>query len=126
MRNTISKCGVTYQVVYRIIERGNSYAYQIQKMRQDEVLLRTNSYDRIDNNSGPELGIGDGSLFISGNSAPICLVKEKRKPRPQYKAPLPKTRRSGKEKENKNVIPPIHGFGCTNLRYSNDSVLINK
>lgn len=96
----------------KMMERGNMYAYQIQKMRQDDNLFRTHSHDKLDQESINDTSPGEGSLFISGSSAPICLVKEKRKPPKAYKAPLPKTRRSGlKGKEGKFGIPPIHGFG---------------
>lgn len=58
-----------------------------------------------------------GSLFISGSSAPICVFKEKRPAPKGYKAPLPKTKRSGATgKSNKNNVIPLQGFGCTNIR----------
>lgn len=109
----------------RIIEQSSAYSYQIQRLRQEDILFRTQSHEKLDNEPAPELGIGAGNLFISGSSAPICAKKEKRVAPKPFKAPLPKTRRNNQKKE-KDSIPPLHGFGCTNMRYITESVLKHK
>lgn len=55
----------------RIIDKGNQFAYQMQRMRQDDQMFRTQSKDSFEGTPGPELGLMGGSLFISGSSAPV-------------------------------------------------------
>ena len=56
----------------RIIDKGNQFVFQMQKMRQDDAMFRTQSKDSFDNQQPePEMGLMGGSLFISGSSAPV-------------------------------------------------------
>ena len=100
----------------RIIDKGNMIVHQSQKMKHEELMFKTHSYERFENlpseNNNSPLG---GNLFVSGSSAPVCMIKERKHLSKKYKAPLPKTRRN---KVPKNTILPLQGFGCTNLRYS--------
>lgn len=95
---------------------------QIHRIRHDDAIFRTQSHEKLDNTPDMNVNVLGGNLFISGISAPVSILKERKAPPPKYKAPLPKTRKSNM-KTNGSSIPPIHGFGNTNIRYITESVL---
>ena len=98
---------------------------QVHRIRNDDALFRTQSNEKIENSPDMNITVLGGNLFISGISAPVSILRERKPPAPKYKAPLPKTRKS-KAIMNNSSIPPIHGFGNTNMRYITESVLSGK
>lgn len=99
----------------RIVEQGTAYAYQIQKLKPDDLMFRTQSHDKLENDSARGFSVTGGSLFISGCMAPITTKKQNnRAPRP-FKAPLPKSKKPKNSEQQPNFMP-LQGFGCTNIR----------
>ncbi len=97
----------------KIIDKGNQFVLQNQKFQKDDGMFRTQSFEKFQGVNQVEPTPIGGNLFISGSSAPVCAVKERKALPKKYRAPLPKTRRN---KMPKTSIPPLQGFGCTNMR----------
>lgn len=88
------------------------------KQMKDDILFRTQSQEKINNDPLNEVNSNGSFLFITGSWAPICTVKEKRVVSKPFKAPLPKTKRlPADDRENKDSVGPLQGFGCTNSRW---------
>jgi len=97
----------------RIMDKGNQFVYQKHMIRQEEELFRTQSYDKFEKVQNSDSLPARGNLFIAGSSAPVLAIKERKMAPKKYRAPLPKTRRG---RIPKGGIPPLQGFGCTNIR----------
>jgi hypothetical protein len=50
----------------KIMEKSTLYAYQLQKLKNEEMMFRTNSQDRFDSQQPTEIRASGGNLFISG------------------------------------------------------------
>jgi hypothetical protein len=111
----------------KIVDHGSDFGMHIQRIRQDDDIFRAQSHDKLDKVVDMNTNVLGGNLFISGISAPVSIIRERKAPPKKYIAPLPKTRRNNIQ--NSSAIPPIHplhGFGSTNMRYFTESVLSDK
>ena len=62
----------------RIIDKSNLLVQKSQRMKNEDLMFKTHSYERLDNIAPDrERNHLGGNLFISGSSAPVCVMKEK-------------------------------------------------
>ena len=57
----------------RIIEQGTTYAYQLQRLRNEDHMFKTQSQEKFENDIISEFNAEKGPLFVSGSTAPITL-----------------------------------------------------
>ena len=102
----------------RIVGTDGLIPQKFLKLQHEDLLFRTQSQEKLNNEPLNEANSNGSFLFITGSSAPICTVKEKRINQKPFKAPLPKTKRLPTDgQDGKDYVLPLQGFGWTNNKY---------
>lgn len=62
----------------RVLDKGNQLTMQSQKAAKDDGMFRTHSFEKFQGLAHVESTPIGGNLFISGSSAPVCGLKERK------------------------------------------------